>query len=80
MAGQVIMQGFAGFRIPLWLRRLVTMVPSFAIVALGVDATRAPGGAQPRAADPDDRAPDLDANAATSWVVTSTVASPQWRR
>jgi len=41
MAGQIIMQGFAGFRIPLWLRRLVTMVPSFAIVALGVDATQA---------------------------------------
>lgn len=41
MAGQVIMQGFAGFQIPLWLRRLVTMVPSFVIVALGVDATQA---------------------------------------
>ena len=35
MAGQVIMQGFVGFRIPLWLRRLVTMVPSFAVVAVG---------------------------------------------
>jgi manganese transport protein len=41
MAGQVIMQGFVGFSIPLWLRRLVTMVPSFVIVALGIDATRA---------------------------------------
>jgi manganese transport protein len=41
MAGQVIMQGFVGFRIPLWLRRLVTIVPSFAIVALGFDATEA---------------------------------------
>jgi manganese transport protein len=41
MAGQVIMQGFVGFRIPLWLRRLVTMAPAFAIVALGVDATQA---------------------------------------
>jgi manganese transport protein len=41
MAGQVIMQGFVGFRIPLWLRRLVTMVPSFAIVAVGFDATQA---------------------------------------
>src|SRR6266436_5019796 len=41
MAGQVIMQGFVGFRIPIWLRRLVTMVPSFAIVALGADATQA---------------------------------------
>ena len=41
MAGQVIMQGFVGLRISLWLRRLVTMAPSFAIVALGVDATQA---------------------------------------
>jgi manganese transport protein len=41
MAGQVIMQGFVGFRIPLWFRRLVTMVPSFAVAALGYDATQA---------------------------------------
>ncbi len=41
MAGQMIMQGFVGFRIPIWLRRLVTMVPAFVVVALGVDATRA---------------------------------------
>jgi manganese transport protein len=41
MAGQVIMQGFVGFRIPLWLRRLVTMAPSCAIVAVGFDATQA---------------------------------------
>lgn len=41
MAGQVIMQGFVGFRIPLWLRRLVTMAPAFAVVAWGVNATQA---------------------------------------
>src|ERR1700739_2355611 len=41
MAGQVIRQGFVGFRIPLWVRRLVTMVPSFVVVALGIDATQA---------------------------------------
>ncbi|WP_415774329.1 Nramp family divalent metal transporter [Paraburkholderia sp. J7] len=41
MAGQMIMQGFVGFKFPLWLRRAVTMVPAFAVVALGVDATRA---------------------------------------
>src|SRR6202167_4354978 len=28
MAGQIIMQGFVRFRIPIWLRRLVTMVPA----------------------------------------------------
>jgi manganese transport protein len=33
MAGQVIMQGFTGFTIPVWLRRLITMVPAF-VVAL----------------------------------------------
>jgi manganese transport protein len=41
IAGQVIMQGFTQYRIPLWIRRLVTMVPAFAVVALGTDATRA---------------------------------------
>jgi manganese transport protein len=41
MAGQMIMQGFLGFRIPVGVRRLVTMVPAFAVVAWGVDATHA---------------------------------------
>jgi manganese transport protein len=41
MAGQMIMQGFVGFRIPIWLRRLVTMVPAFVVVGLGTDATTA---------------------------------------
>jgi manganese transport protein len=41
MAGQMIMQGFVGFRIPIWVRRLVTMLPAFVVVALGVNATSA---------------------------------------
>ena len=41
MAGQMIMQGFVGFRIPIWVRRLVTMVPAFVVVGLGVNATDA---------------------------------------
>jgi manganese transport protein len=41
MAGQMIMQGFVGFRIPVMVRRLVTMAPAFAVVALGVNTTRA---------------------------------------
>jgi manganese transport protein len=41
MAGQVIMQDFVKFRIPLWVRRLVTMIPAFVVVALGVNATQA---------------------------------------
>jgi manganese transport protein len=40
MAGQMIMQGFVGFRIPIWLRRLLTMIPAFVVVALGVNATQ----------------------------------------
>lgn len=39
IAGQLIMEGFAGFRIPIAVRRLVTMVPAFAVVAAGVNAT-----------------------------------------
>ncbi|MBC7793081.1 MAG: Nramp family divalent metal transporter, partial [Clostridia bacterium] len=40
MAGQVIMQGFVGFYIPIWVRRAVTMIPAFAVVAWGFDATQ----------------------------------------
>jgi manganese transport protein len=40
MAGQVIMQGFVGFRIPLWLRRLLTMLPTVVVVFTGVDPTQ----------------------------------------
>ena len=41
MAGQMIMQGFVGFRIPIWLRRVITMVPAFVVVGYGVNATMA---------------------------------------
>ncbi|HUN98679.1 MAG TPA: Nramp family divalent metal transporter [Bradyrhizobium sp.] len=41
MAGQMIMQGFVGFRIPIWVRRVVTMVPAFIVVGLGTNATNA---------------------------------------
>jgi manganese transport protein len=41
LAGQVVMQGFIARRIPLFLRRLVTMLPALVIVALGADPTRA---------------------------------------
>lgn len=36
MAGQVVMQGFVGFSIPLWLRRSLTMLPSFVVIALNL--------------------------------------------
>jgi manganese transport protein len=41
MAGQMIMQGFVGFRIPIEVRRLVTMLPAFVVVGLGANATAA---------------------------------------
>jgi manganese transport protein len=40
MAGQVIMQGFVGFTIPIWLRRLVTMLPAIIVIWIGLDPTR----------------------------------------
>ena len=38
-AGQVIMQGFIHRRIPIWLRRMVTMAPSLAVIMIGLDPT-----------------------------------------
>jgi manganese transport protein len=40
-AGQVVMAGFIDFRIPLMLRRALTMIPAIVIIALGTDPTRA---------------------------------------
>ena len=41
MAGQVVMQGFLHRRIPVFLRRAVTMLPAIAVLALGFSPTRA---------------------------------------
>jgi manganese transport protein len=41
LAGQIIMQGFVRVHIPVWLRRLVTMIPAFVVAALGFDVTHA---------------------------------------
>lgn len=38
-AGQVIMQGFLKRHIPVWVRRLVTMLPSLTVIAIGLDPT-----------------------------------------
>ncbi len=40
MSGQVIMQGFLHRRIPVWIRRLVTMLPALIVLAVGLDPTR----------------------------------------
>jgi manganese transport protein len=37
LAGQVVMEGFLHHRINVWLRRLITMLPSLIIIWLGVD-------------------------------------------
>lgn len=39
MSGQVIMQSFVEFQIPLWLRRLITMLPAFVVILLGLNPT-----------------------------------------
>lgn len=39
LAGQEIMSGFVNFRIPLLLRRAITMMPSFVVIALGLNVT-----------------------------------------
>ena len=41
MAGQMIMQGFLRVRVPIIVRRLVTMIPAFVVVWLGVNSTSA---------------------------------------
>ena len=41
MAGQMIMQGFVGFRLPVWVRRAVTMAPAFLVIGLGINPTQA---------------------------------------
>jgi len=40
MAGQVVMQGFLRRKIPIWLRRTVTMIPSLVVIAIGLDPTQ----------------------------------------
>ncbi|MBX5456494.1 MAG: Nramp family divalent metal transporter [Thermogemmatispora sp.] len=40
MSGQVIMQGFLHRQIPVWLRRLVTMLPSLLVILIGLEPTR----------------------------------------
>jgi manganese transport protein len=40
LAGQVVMQGFIRRKIPIAVRRLVTMAPAFVVIALGANPTR----------------------------------------
>jgi manganese transport protein len=40
LAGQVVMQGYLRRALPLWLRRLATLLPAFVVIALGLDPSR----------------------------------------
>jgi manganese transport protein len=40
LSGQVVMQGFIRRRIPVWVRRLVTMLPALIVIAIGLDPSR----------------------------------------
>jgi manganese transport protein len=40
LSGQVVMQGFLRRQIPVFVRRLVTMLPAFVVIAVGVDPSR----------------------------------------
>ncbi len=40
LSGQVVMQGFIHRQIPVTVRRLVTMIPAFIVIAIGVDPSR----------------------------------------
>ena len=40
LAGQVVMQGFIRRKIPIFVRRAVTMVPAFVVIGIGVDPSR----------------------------------------
>jgi len=40
LAGQVVMQGFVRRQIPVWVRRAVTMIPAFVVIALGLNPSR----------------------------------------
>jgi manganese transport protein len=40
LAGQVVMQGFIRRQIPVWVRRLVTMLPALIVIGIGLDPSR----------------------------------------
>jgi manganese transport protein len=40
MAGQVIIEGFLDIKFPIYLRRLITVVPAIAVIAIGLDPLR----------------------------------------
>jgi manganese transport protein len=41
LAGQMIMEGFTGYTLPLWLRRTITFIPAMVVVGSGVNVDTA---------------------------------------
>jgi manganese transport protein len=41
LSGQLIMQGFLRWRVPVFLRRAITMIPALALIGMGFNPTRA---------------------------------------
>ena len=78
-AGQVVMEGFINVRIPLMLRRAVTMIPAIVVLAVGMNPTRSSFSARsccPSASRSPSCRSSCSPAAATSWASTSTGASP----
>ena len=46
MAGQVVMQGFIRRRIPIFVRRAITLAPALVVLGIGLDPTDALVGSQ----------------------------------
>jgi manganese transport protein len=40
LAGQVIIEGFLDIKFPIFLRRLITIIPALAVIAIGLDPLR----------------------------------------
>jgi manganese transport protein len=40
LAGQVVMQGYLRRTVPLWLRRVATLLPAYVVIGLGLDPSR----------------------------------------
>jgi manganese transport protein len=40
MAGQVVLEGFLDIKFPIFLRRLLTLIPSLIVIGLGIDALK----------------------------------------
>ncbi|MDN4525478.1 Nramp family divalent metal transporter [Fictibacillus sp. NE201] len=41
MAGQYILEGFLNIKIPIWVRRVVTMIPALIIIGMGINTWKA---------------------------------------